>query len=69
MKYPSWETIKHSLWRALESGVSGALFSFTMIPINLNEPKKYLIALVIGLGTGFLTGLVKFVKGYYKYDA
>lgn len=68
MNKPSIETYKQALWRALEAGVSGALFAFTLIPINLDNPKKYLIALLIGLGTGFLTGLQKFVKGYLKYD-
>jgi len=68
MKLPTLETLKRSLLRALWSGIMGALSAFVLIPIMLENPKQYLTVLVLGLATGFLSGLQKFISGYVKYD-
>lgn len=62
------ETIKKTFLRILYSGIAGALSAFVLMPINLEEPQKYLYALIIGMGTGFLMGLQKAISGYIKYD-
>ena len=46
----------------------GALASFVALPVNLNHPKKYFYAVLIGMATGFLVGLQKLISGYLKYD-
>lgn len=68
LKKPSIETMKRSLWRALHAGINGALLAFILIPVNLDDPKKYFYALLIGLVSGFLLGVQKFIGGYLKYD-
>lgn len=65
----SKETIKRALWRFLEGGLLGAAMAFVVIPVDLGEPKRYLLALSVGLPVGFLMGVKKAVKGYCLYDA
>jgi hypothetical protein len=65
---PSKETLVRSTKRALHAGMMGALSGFVGMPINLTDPKKYLLALLIGIGTGFLVGIQKLISGYIKYD-
>jgi len=64
----SKETLKRSLLRALSAFIYGAGSAFVVLPVNLEDPKKYLVALSIGLVAGGLMGLQKFVAGYLKYD-
>ena len=61
-------TLKKAFERALEAFAIGALAAFSLIPFDPAEPKKYLYALFIGMITGGIMGLKKFVKGYLKYD-
>jgi len=64
----SRETLKRGLLRALSAFLYGASTAFVVIPVNLEDPKKYLIALTIGAISGGLMGLQKLVAGYIKYD-
>ena len=65
---PSKETIIRSAKKALHAGLMGMISAFAAMPINLENPKKYLLSLVVGLGTGFLVGIQKLISGYVKYD-
>ena len=53
MQLPSKETLKRSFFKALKAGYMGALASFVALPVNLNDPKKYFYAVLIGMATGF----------------
>ena len=68
MQLSSKETLKRSFFKALKAGYMGALASFVALPVNLNDPKKYFYAVLIGMATGFLVGLQKLISGYLKYD-
>ncbi len=61
-------TVKKALLRALGAGLYGSLAAYLMIPVNLDNPKLYFLSLSIGLATGFLVGVQKFIKGYIQYD-
>ena len=65
---PSKTTLKKAVERAVWTMVMGSAGAFVMIPINLEEPKRYLTALSIGMIAGALMGLKKFIKGYTIYD-
>ena len=65
---PSKETIKRALYRALSAMLVGMGSAFVAIPVNLEEPRKYITILSVGLITGALMGLKKFIVGYIKYD-
>lgn len=64
----SKETIKRSLFRALEAMIVGALTAFVAIPIDLENPKKYFLALGVGVAIGAIMGLKKAITGYLRYD-
>lgn len=68
MEAPKLETYKKAALRALESGIASALVVFAFIPINLEDPKRYIMAVGFGMAAGFLTGVSKFIRGYIKYD-
>lgn len=61
-------TLKKAFERALEAFAFGALSAFALIPFDPAEPKKYLYALLVGLVSGGIMGLRKFVSGYLEYD-
>jgi len=65
---PTRETIKRALQRALWAVVLGAGSAFAALPVNLEEPKKYMVVLAFALATGALMGLQKLISGYVKYD-
>ena len=65
---PSKITIKKALLRALYAAVAGGVSGFVIVPVALEDPKKYLIALSLAVLSGSLMGLQKFVSGYLKYD-
>jgi len=65
---PSWETLKRTLLRVVSAFVIGALSAFVIVPVELENPKKYAAVLFIAAITGGLMGLQKFVSGYLKYD-
>lgn len=65
---PSRETTIRAIKRALHVGIYGALVVFVSMPVNLTDSKKYLTELGIGMATGFLVGIHKFISGYIKYD-
>lgn len=65
---PSVETYKQAIIRALEAGLTSSLVVFAFMPINLDDPMKFLKALGIGMIAGFLVGIQKFIRGYFKYD-
>lgn len=62
------ETIKRALIRAAYSFGAGALGAFALIPVDIENPKRYVISLGIGMISGGLMGLQKLVKGYITYD-
>lgn len=64
----SKETIKRALFRAAYSFGAGAIGAFALVPINLEDPKRYLVCLGVGMVAGGLMGLQKLVKGYITYD-
>lgn len=64
----SKETLKRAGTRALYAFVTGAGGAFVVMPVNLEEPKRYLLSLAVGMLTGGLMGLQKLVKGYLSYD-
>lgn len=64
----SKETIKRALNRAGLAMLLGAAGAFVSVPVNLEEPKKYLTILLFAVITGALMGLQKLVSGYVKYD-
>ena len=65
---PSKITLKKALLRALYAAVAGGLSGFVVVPIAIEDPKKYLVALSLAVLSGSLMGLQKFVSGYLKYD-
>ena len=65
---PTKQTLKRALYRALWAGITGALSAFVFLPVNFEEPKKYITVLCIGMLAGFVMGVQKFVKGWIKYD-
>lgn len=65
---PSRETLVRTAKRTLSAGFMSALTTFVLIPVNLNEPKKYIYSVILGCVSGFLQGVVKFISGYIKYD-
>lgn len=65
----SSETVKRALFRAASAFLSGAVAVFAVFPIlDVNEPKKLLIALGIAMFLGGIHGLQKLLSGYFKYD-
>ena len=64
----SKETLKRALFRGLYIALGTAFSAWALIPINLNDPKKYLYASLIALASGFIAGTHKALKGYFKYD-
>ena len=68
MLVPSIETLKRAALRALWVALLSAMASWALLPINLDNPKLYLIASLLALVIGFLEGLRKFITGYIKYD-
>lgn len=64
----SKETIKRTLRRAGSAFVTGAIAAFALVPVDLSEPKRYVIVLGIAMIAGGLMGLQKLVTGYLKYD-
>jgi len=64
----SKETLKRALMRALLAFITGSLSAFAMMPVNLDDPKRYFTALVVGMIAGGLMGLQKLIKGTIKYD-
>jgi len=65
---PSKETLKRAVYRGLLAMVAGAAGAFVFIPVNLEDPKRYLVSLSVGMIAGALMGLQKLIKGYIKYD-
>jgi len=65
---PSKITIEKSIRRALYAGIIGSISAFAMLPVNLEDPSKYFKALSIGMISGFIMGIQKFIKGYIQYD-
>ena len=68
MKPLSKETIRRGALRAFSAFCWGAISAFAVIPINLDEPEKYLIAVTVGMVAGGLMGLQKLITGWAKYD-
>lgn len=64
----SKETIIRALTRVGVVALTTAVATFVATPINIEEPKKYLIILGASFLSGFLAGLQKLVSGYIKYD-
>lgn len=64
----SKETLKRGLLRAASAFLWGSASAFVAIPVDLTEPKRYIIALVVGSIAGGLMGLQKMISGYLKYD-
>lgn len=65
---PTKETIIRALKRALWAMIMGAGSAFVALPVNLEEPKKYVVVLLMAVATGSLMGLQKLISGYVKYD-
>jgi len=65
---PSLETLKRTLLRVVSAFVFGALSAFVIVPVELENPKRYAAVLLIASITGGLMGLQKLVVGYLKYD-
>ncbi len=68
IKLLSSTTIKKSLYRAAKAAAIGALAAFVAVPVDLSDPKKYVIVLSVAMITGALMGLQKLSSGYIKYD-
>lgn len=68
MILPSKETLKRAVLRAVSVAITGALSGFVIVPVALEEPKKYATVLLLAMLTGALVGLQKYIKGYIKYD-
>lgn len=71
MIYPSIETIKRAIFRALETGTITGLIGITVVPFNISEwadLKPYGLAVLFAFVVGFISGILKLIKGYKKYD-
>lgn len=64
----SKETIKRALIRVGVVAVTVAASTFITVPIDVENPKKYVVILLTSFIAGFLAGLQKLVSGYIKYD-
>lgn len=62
------KTIKKTLIAAGLSFLAGAAGAFIVIPVNVENPKSYLMTLLAGLISGGLVGLQEFVRNYLKHD-
>jgi hypothetical protein len=67
-KYMTRETLKRGFYRALLAFIAGSAGAFAVIPVNLEDPKRYLTVLFVGMVAGGLMGLQKLISGYLKYD-
>jgi hypothetical protein len=62
------ETVKRGFYRAVLAFIAGSAGAFVMIPVNLDDPKRYITSLLVGMVAGGLMGLQKLISGYIKYD-
>ena len=65
---PTKETLLRALKRAGWAMLMGAGAAFVSVPVDLSEPKSYLVVVSVSLIAGALMGLQKLVSGYIKYD-
>ena len=61
-------TVLKGLHRALTAFVIGAASAFAMMPVNLDNPERYITALIVGMIGGGLMGVQKLINGYVRYD-
>ncbi len=69
--YPSWETIKRSLFRALYTMIGSGLTTAILItfsPTSFGDFRAYGQAVLFAFIVGAVMGFWKFVSGYLKYD-
>ena len=71
MNYPSLVTIKKSALRAVEVSLVAGIVATMSVPLNITEWsdfKPYGMTILLAFCIGAISGIVKLIKGYIKYD-